>query len=152
MLHGLDGERLSKKFMVKVRPHSGATVRDMYDHLNALLRKKPKYLILHVGANDATNNEKTAEMIYEETVRLKLFAEARVPGIIVLISCPIVRRDNDKANIKALHLRHKFRTSGLNAVTNERVTYDHLGGKGLHLSKRGIAWFAMSLIDHIKRL
>ena len=124
----------------------------MYDHLNALLRKKPKFLILHVGANDATNNNKTASMIYEEILCLKLFAEAHVPGICVSISCPIVRRDNDKANIKVLHLRHKFRTSGLNVITNERVKYEYLGGKGLHLSQRGVARLAMSMIDHIKRL
>ena len=153
MLNGINEKRLSQELNVKVRPHSGATIRDMYEHLTALLRKIPKYLILHVGANDTTNEKKTVSMIYEEIVRLKLFAEAKVPGIIVTISCPIVRRDNEKANIKVLHLRHKFRTSGLSVIANDRVTYDYLGDKGLHLTqKRGLGRFSSSLIAHLKRL
>ena len=102
MLHRLNGKKMSRTYNVKVRPHSGATVRDMYDHLNALLRKNPKYLILHAGANDACNKEKTALMIFTEIKNLKKYAEAKAPGIKVAISCPIVRRDDDIANIKVI--------------------------------------------------
>ena len=152
MLHGINEKRMSKKLNVKVRPHSGATIRDTFDHLKALLRKKPKYLIIHAGANDATNNEKSADTLYNEIIRLKNFATSLVPGIIVTISCPIVRRDNGPANIKVIHLRHKLRKSGLNIISNDSVTYDHLGKKGLHLTQRGIGRLAMNMIDFMKRL
>ena len=107
---------------------------------------------MHFGANDAPNREKTADMIFDELIKLKLFAEAKVPNIKVIISCPIVRRDNEVANIKVLHLRHKLRKSGLDIISNERVTYNELGNKGLHLSQRGIGRFAASMIAFIKHL
>ena len=138
MLHGINEKRLSKDWNVKVRAHSGATIRDMYDHLNALLRKKPRHLILHVGANDAPNREKTADMIFDELIKLKLFAEAKVPNIKVIISCPIVRRDNEVANIKVLHLRHKLRKSGLDIISNERVTYNELGNIYIMNCRKGV--------------
>ena len=152
MLHGVNGNKMSKKYNVKVRPHSGATVRDMYDHLNALLRKKPKILFLHIGANDAPNKDKTASMIVEEIKHLKKFAEAKVPGLRVVLSCPIVRRDDDTANIKVIHVRHMLKTSGLDIITHNNIGYDYLGGKGLHLVNKGIVRLATNMIDFIKRL
>ena len=76
MLQGIDEKRMSRRKNVKVRPNPGATIRDMHDHLNALLRKKTDYLILHAGGNDASNKETTSDDIFDGLMELKAFAES----------------------------------------------------------------------------
>lgn len=154
MLSNIDEKRLSKKFpfTVKVRAHSGATTQDMQHHLTALLRKRPKCLILHIGANDTSTDTKTAEEIYEEILELKRYTESIVPDIRVVISCPIVRKDINKAHIKVIHLRSMLRTSGLEIISNENISFDLLGKKGLHLAEKGVRRLAGNLIGYLKSL
>ena len=113
MIQGVDENRMSKKLTVKVRPNRGATTRDMYDHLNALLRKKPTYLILHVGSNDASNAKITSDELYDRLIQLKTYAEKKVPGMQVTLSCPTMRTDNGLANIKIIHLRNRLKRNGI---------------------------------------
>ena len=80
------------------------------------------------------------------------FAETKVRGIHVTLSCPVVRSDNGLANTKLIALRNKLKRNGLSIVNNENITYDHLGKKGLHLSRRGTGRLAMNMISYIQRL
>ena len=137
---------------IKVRANPGATVGDMHHHLTALLRKKPTYVVIHAGTNDSVNEEKSSGDIFNEIVELKKFVEVQVPGVKVTISCPIVRRDNNKANVKVIHIRAMLRTSGLHVITNDSIGYKLLGRKGLHLSEKGVGRFALNLIGYLKRL
>ena len=143
---------MSRKSNVKVRPNPGATTRDMYDHLNALLRKEPKHLILHIGTNDASNKNVTSDMLYERITRLKRYAESKVKGMDVTISCPPVRSDNGIANVKLVHIRNQLKRNGYKIIENDNITYEHLGKKGLHLNSRGTGRLAMNMIACIKRL
>ena len=152
MLQGLDEKRMARRRSVKVRPNPGATVRDMKDHLNALLRKKPDHLILHVHANDASNENVTSDMIFDRLMDLKDYAESKVPGMGVAISCPVVRRDNSLANVKQVQLKNRLKRSGTTIIDNDNITYDHLGKKGLHLNNRGTGKLAMNMIAFIRGL
>ena len=152
MIQGVDENRMSRKLNVKVRPNRGATTRDMYDHLNALLRKKPKYLILHVGSNDASNDKITSDDLYDRLIRLKSYAEKKVPGMQITLSCPTIRTDNRLANIKIIHLRNRLKREGINILSNENITEVHLGKKGLHLTNRGTSRLAMNMIAFIQGL
>ena len=58
MIFVSDEKRLSRRLKVKVRSHPGPCLKDMYDHLNHNLRKRPKYIILHIATNDASIKEK----------------------------------------------------------------------------------------------
>ena len=50
---GLKEKRMGDRF--KVRDFSGAQIQDMYHYLHPLLEKKPTFMILMVGTNDATH-------------------------------------------------------------------------------------------------
>ena len=52
MLGGIE-EKKMKSFRVKVRSNPGACVDDLYDYIAAARRKKPSYIIIHVGTNDS---------------------------------------------------------------------------------------------------
>ena len=124
MIGGVNEKKLSDNTneRVKVHSHPGATIQDIKYHLHAHLRKKPTHLILQVGTNDARNREVTSDQIYEGLIDLKTFSEELVPGIIVTISCPMVRCDNRYANEKLIRVKHRLiednKNRGLNIIVN----------------------------------
>lgn len=154
MYNNIDESRLSlsRKFNVKVRSHPGATVGDMKHHLTALLRKKPSYIVIHAGANDAPDESKSAEDIVGELMDLKKYVQSILPSSKVIISCPIVRKDNNHANVKVIHIRALLRTSGATVITNDNISVDLLGKKGLHLTNKGVGRLASNMIEFLKSL
>ena len=152
MLCGIEEKRLSKKFNVKVRPRQGANICDMYDHIYPYLRKKTKYIIIHISTNDTSMKDKSSEEIFDQLLELKRYIESKEYDIKVTISCPIVRSDNGLANLKIFHLRNKLKSANISIIDNENINYEYLGKKGLHMSSKGITRLAMNFIGFIRRL
>ena len=65
MVNGIDEKKLQKHGNVKVFYFSSARINDMNRHLIPIISKRPDYLILHVGTNDATTN--TSRKITEKS-------------------------------------------------------------------------------------
>ena len=137
---------------MKVRPNNGATTVDMFDHLRAFLRKKPSHLILHVGENDASRKNTSSDDIFDNLMDLKKFAEEKVAGLDVLISCPTLRLDDNLANVKLRYLRNRLKRSGMKIISNDNIASDHIGSKGLHLNKKGTANLASNFCRCIQYL
>lgn len=155
MIGGINGRRMSRQRKVVVSSHGGATVRDMKDHLNALLRRKPDHLIIHAHSNDAGNKNVSADMLYDRLLDVKRHAENVVPGISVTISTPILRQDDPRANAKHSQLNNRLKQSGLSIIVNDNITNEHIGkgkGKGLHLNGHGTGKLAVNMITFIKDL
>ena len=68
MIGGLESSKMRAAGEVKVRPHPGGNVRDMYDHLEPHLSKKPSTLVLHIGTNNTT--DQSSNEILEEIKQL----------------------------------------------------------------------------------
>ena len=152
IIQGLDETRMSRYGKIKVRAHGGATIRDMHDHLNAILRKKPERLILHVHSNDASNKAVTSDDLFDGLMELKNFAESKVPGIMVIFSCPILRTDNSIANAKQIQLKHRLKRSGLDIIENDDIKCEDLGKKGLHLKPSGSTKLAKNILQYLKNI
>ena len=69
MVNDIDEKKLEKHGNVKVFYFSGARINDMNHHLMPIIAKRPNYLILHVGSNDATIN--TSRKIMVDLLMLK---------------------------------------------------------------------------------
>ena len=153
MINQMDQVRLSSstKKSVVIRSFGGAGVNEMYPKLENLLKKKPSTIILHVGTNDSTS--KSPEVILENLLTLRHFIEAKIPGIKVIMSSPIIRVDNAKANVTVRKLVEKMKLSHTDCLINVNIGEDCLGVKGLHLNtKRGVGRFANNLITLIRKL
>ena len=150
MIQGLEENKMSRSGRVKVRSHGGATIRDMRDHLNAILRKEPTRLILHVHSNDASNKATTSDDLYDGLMDLKRFAESKVKNIKVTFSCPIIRTDNAIANAKQIQLKNRLKRSGLDVIENDDITEDDLGKKGLHLKPSGSTKLAKNILQYLR--
>ena len=148
ILSGLEENRL-KKYKAKIRVFPGAVVDDFYDCLLPLLKKRPSYLILHVGSNDAPS--KNAEEILNELQNLKCFIKNVLPTVKVYFSCPTLRKDNIKANITLRQLNEALKLLP-DVIINDNVDDKCIGKKGLHLNARGTARLETNFISHMRNL
>ena len=150
ILNNIEESRLKKKFNVKIRAFSGANVRDMYDYLAPLLRKKPDHIIIHTGSNDAP--DKNSDEILEEISNLKLHIESILPNVKVYLSCPLYRFDNVKAGMTLMSLKHKMKDFFTDTISNDNVDNSCIGRKGLHPNSKGTGRLAMNFISLMRHL
>ena len=118
----------------------------MYSYIKPLLEIQPDYIILHISTNDAVT--KTSESILTEL----LYVETTLPSCVVIISKPILRLDNAKANYTIKHLSDKLRNLNIKLLPNRNITNDHLSKRGLHLNERGTGRLALNIITYIRHL
>ena len=67
----------------------------MFSYIIPLIRKKPTYIILHIGTNDATFNP--ADEILIELLQLKTFILKHLPSCNIVLLQPTTRNDNSAA-------------------------------------------------------
>ena len=150
ILNNIQESLLRKKFNVKVRAFPGADVRDMYDYLAPLLRKEPKYIILHIGSNDAPY--KKSSEILSDVLMLKAHIESVLPNVTVYLSSPILRFDNVNAGFKIHRLRNKMKDLNFDVIQNNNVDGTCIGKAGLHPNGKGSGRLAMNYISLMRRL
>ena len=150
MFNQIDENRLSKKYNVKVRAFSGATIENMYWYLQPLLAKEPDYLLLHVGSNNCLTH--TADEILSDLLKLKQHIENTLPNCSVILSQPIIRCDNQKAAKIINEFISKFNYLDVLTLDNSNIVREQLGKKGLHLNDQGTRQLAMNIISLIRGL
>ena len=89
--------------------------------------------------------------IVSELLLLKKWILSVIPEVIIAISCPTIRSDNQKAKLTILNIRKKLSDLKVNIIANDNINEDHLGRKGLHLNNRGSARLAMNYLAHIRK-
>ena len=146
MLGGVN-ERMLKNYRVKVRSHGGAYVDDLYDFIAPLLKKKPSYIIMHIGTNDSV--DKPAKDIYVELINLRDYINQVLPNTKVYLSCPILRKDIAKANRVLSELDSKIKRVG-DCVTNDNIDGTCISKLGLHLNSKGSKQLVLNYIKLIQ--
>ena len=151
IMNQLDEKRLSNRGLdVKVRAFSGSTVNDMHDYVKPLLKKEPDYILIHIGSNDAPF--KSAEIIFDDILLLRNYIQETLPNVKIIISEPIMRTDNLKANAVINQLVRKLEHSDVSLLVNCNINESHLGRKGLHLNARGNGRLALNIMLLISQL
>ena len=145
-----EGLLSNKKHQVKVRCCRGAMVEDMFDYLKTILKRKPDYVVLHVGTNNA--KDITSRKILDQLLQLKTAVLDSDENCKVILSQPMTRVDDGKAGFTISKLNDLLEELDIPTVKNKNITVDHLGSKGLHLNPHGIARFAIILKASIRKL
>ena len=78
----------------------------METFLKPLIEKKPDKLILHVGTNNCPYEP--SEIIIKKLINLKFKIEQSQPSCKVIISTPIIRFDNAKAQLTQINVLKTF--------------------------------------------
>ena len=151
IVNGLDGRRLDRNgIKVKVRCFPGASISDMHDYCRPIIKKKPSYIILHVGTNDA--NEYSSREILNKLLNIKSFIESELPTCKIIISTPTYRNDNAKCGLTIKHLCDHILNLNLDIVDNTNICGVHLGKRGLHMNGKGTGRLAMNIISCMQGL
>ena len=149
MINGIDEKKLQKYGNFKVFYFSGARINDMNHHLMPIIAKRPDYLILHVGTNDATTN--TSRKIIDDLLMLKRNILKQLPNCRVIVSKPTVRIDHGKANLTLRNVNKNLETLNLECIENGNISAQHLGRKGLHLNSKGKGRLALNFLNQIRK-
>ena len=149
ILMGIHEKKLAK-YKAKVRAFPGATVDDLYDYLNPLLKKKPSNIFLHIGSNDSV--DKNAQEIATEIIHLNAYIESVLPNAKIFWSCPVLRTDNRKANSVLRELSQWLKFFSQNFIDNNNIDASCIGHKGLHLNEKGSSCLAVNFISQMKSL
>ena len=136
MVSGVDEKRLSKKHSnVNVFQFAGARIEDVNQYIIPIIKKEPDYLILHVGTNYATTN--TSKKIVDDLLILKSNISKQLPICRIVLSKPIIRHDNGKANLAIRNVNKHLPALQSEFIENDGISSQHLGRKGLHLNPKG---------------
>ena len=113
------------------------------------MKKQPDYLILHVRTNDATTN--TSKTIADNLLILKSNISKQLPSCRMVLSKPIIRHDNGKANLTMCNVNKHL--SALQSECNEKdnINSQHLGRKELHLNPKGKGRLTLSFMKQIRK-
>ena len=88
VLHGVNGKGLSKSHNVKVKNYSGATIEDILDKIDDLLKSKPDCLLVHVGTNDLKNNVNLLNSVKKMVKKVKnSFPNTKLVFSSVILRC-----------------------------------------------------------------
>ena len=96
-----------------VKPFPGATVEDMNDFINPLIRKKPDKMILHVGTNNLKSS--SPKVVAESILKLVTRIKEASPNTAVGISALLVRNDNHELAVKVNLVNNILRGYSINA-------------------------------------
>ena len=150
MVNGIDEKRLSKKHgNVKVFHFSGARIEDTNQYIIPIIKKQPDYLILHVGTNDATTN--TSKKIVDDLLILKSNISKQLPSCRIVLSKPIIRHDDGKANLTIRNVNKHLSALQSECIENDNISSQHLGRKGLHLNPKGKGRLALNFMKQIRK-
>ena len=153
LLGGVKEHKLSARRKIKVRPFSGATVLDMYDYLKPLVLKKPKRVILQIGANDCPY--KNSEEIVDEMIELKAWIKSISPdSTVVFCEMPVRTDDRNADAVRASVNAMLDSISDLPCIRNSNISMRNLSVtgrfKGLHLNLSGTKQLAINILSFLK--
>ena len=102
------------------------------------------------GTNDATNN--TSTKIIDDLVMLKSSISKQLLSCRIVLSKPIIRHDNGKANLTIRNVNKHLSALQSECIENDNISSQHLGRKGLHLNPKGKGRLALNFMKQIRKL
>ena len=122
----------------------------MNHHLIPIIAKRPGYLILHVGTNDAATN--TSRKIIDDLLMVKCNILKQLLNCRVTASKPTVWIDHGKANLTLRNVNKNLETLNLECVENGNISSQRLVWKGLNLNSKGKSRLVLSFLNQIRKL
>ena len=101
------------------------------------------------GTNDATTN--TSTKITDDLLILKSSISKQLLSCRIVLSKPIIRHDNGKANLTICNVNKHLSALQSECIENDNISSQHLGRKGLHLNPKGKGRLALNFMKQIRK-
>lgn len=149
MFIGIDNKSASKgDTSVKVYSYSGAKTENIKEKVKDLIpQQKPDVVMLHVGTNNAPSM--TSNAIVDDILSIKYEVKKLHPSCRVIVSTPIMRSDDGKANLTIKKINDHLKQLKIDIMDNDNINAGDLGRKGLHLSKKGKAKLTKNVLNKL---
>jgi len=153
MLCGLNEKGMSRDNDVYLRNHGPCTSEDIaFRHIDAIVRRKPEVLIIHVGTHDITSEVDTRpniSHIVRQVQRKSPNTKIAISSVIGRHDRPTIEKDVARINYDLFTLCAEY---SLDYISHESIDDDCLGTKRLHLNKKGNSCLATSFMRYLNRL
>ena len=146
MLNGIYEEGMQKDHNVRIKPHSGATTRDIVDYLKPVIRKKPDCIIIHAGTNDLTSKDQIDTVQNFNTMIEDVKRDS--PESVIVLSTAVIRKDKQamdkKVSVPELNKKIKeiAKAEKISVIDNSSLDASCLSRKKLHLNEKGNSYLA----------
>ena len=148
ILNDVIERNLSNNQSVKVRKFPRATVDNLRQHALPIIRKQPKYLIIHAGTN---NTVKFTSDVLNKLLQLKSFIQEKLSDAEITISTPTMRPGNGKAALTVRQLTNHLINLKVDVLDDRNITSKHLNRRGLHLNQSGSNLSTKNIISKLRK-
>lgn len=153
MLSKLEGWRMSNRSThVSIKSFPGATTYDMCDYIKPVLRKKPDNIVIHIGTNNLKLQE--PDEVADQIIQICETIENECPDSTISISELIQRSDDEQLSNKVSEvnkaLKSFCRSRNYRVINHSNISKDCLNSRGLHLNKKGVAFLASNINNHLR--
>ena len=126
----------------------GATSNEIVKEFDDILEDQPQSLIVHIGANDLTN-----DVNHLNNVK-KIVNKSKKKNVKIAFSNIIIRKDRrnlEKSRADTnTRLKNYCMQKNIGYIDNANLKENHLGVKKLHLIRKGNILFAKNLLNFIE--
>lgn len=134
---------------VKAFHFSRARIRDISQLIQPKIKKKPEFLILHVGINDA--NIKDSRKIVDYIPLLKSAILKSLLDSRVIVSEPTFRGDNSKAAPTIGNFNKHLLNLETECIKNDNRNARNLSKKDLRLNTKGKDRLTLNFLNQIRK-
>ena len=153
MIKNIPGMGISRKNIIKMRPHHGATSIDICDYIKPALRQKPDVVIVHCGTNDIPNNINTVKKIKKLVKEIEENNHENIPQVVI---SSIIKRYDQDYNEEIQSINDKLQrfgpSKGLSFIDNNNIDKSCLNKGKLHLNRRGSSYLANTFKKFVNAL
>ena len=143
-----------RKCNTRFRLFTGATIKQIETYVKPILQDDTTdVVILHIGCNDISNRNMSANDIAEGIINIRRYCKEHNVNN-VTISSLICRSQIDfqhKVNAVSTMLMNRCKDYGLVYIDNNNIEVGFLAQDGLHLNKIGKSCLASNFVNFINR-
>ena len=143
-----------KKCNTRFRPFIGATIKQMETYVKAIIQDDtPDVVILHIGCNDISNKNMSANDIAEGIINIGRYCKEHNVNNVTISSliCRSQKHLQHRVNAVNTMLMNRCKNDGLGYIDNSNMDVGFLVQIGLHLNEIGKSCLANNFINFINR-
>ena len=143
-----------KKCNTRFRPFIGATIKQMETYVKPIIQDDtPDVVILHIGCNDISNKNMSANDIAEGIINIGRYCKEHNVNNVTISSliCRSQKHLQHRVNAVNTMLMNRCKNYGLGYIDNSNIEVGFLAQDRLHLNEIGKSCLANNFINFINR-
>ena len=144
---------MSRGDSVKIRPHPGASMEDLIDHIKPAIRKNPDIVAIHTGTNDLQNN---CNIVKKAKQLVCVVKEVDKNNSIEIAFSSIINREGEDSKDEINDVNNKLKSycnsAGMDFIDNSNIGRSCLYRGKLHLNRKGTAALAKNFCRFVRSL